>query len=56
MTRLQELQKKAFYKYNNQKYTIGLSLSEKEVERKVSPYMKLCNLIVGQSDFCQTTK
>ena len=51
MTRLQELQKHAFYKYNNQKYTIGLSLSEKEVERKVSPYMKLCNLIVGQSDF-----
>jgi hypothetical protein len=51
MSRLQELQKKAFYKYNNQKYAIGLSLSEKEVDRKVSPYMKLCNLIVGQSDF-----
>jgi hypothetical protein len=51
MTRLQELQKKSFYKYNNQKYEIGLSLSEKEIERKVSPYMKLCNLIVGQSDF-----
>ena len=51
MSRLQELQKQAFYKYNNQQYALGLSLSEKEVDRKVSPYMKLCNLIIGQSDF-----
>ena len=51
MTRLQELQNNNFYKYNNQKYALGLSISEKIAEQKVSPYMKICNLIVGQSDF-----
>jgi hypothetical protein len=51
MTRLEELQQNAFYKYNNQKYELGLSISEKVAEQKVSPYMKICNLIVGQSDF-----
>ena len=51
MTRVQSLEKNAFYKYNNQKYNLGLSISEKELDRKTSPYMKLCNLIVGQSDF-----
>jgi hypothetical protein len=51
ITRIQSLQNNAFYKYNNQKYNLGLSISEKELDRKVSPYMKLCNLIVGQSDF-----
>jgi hypothetical protein len=51
ITRIQSLQNNEFYKYNNQKYNIGLSISEKELDRKVSPYLKLCNLIVGQSDF-----
>ena len=51
MTRLQELHQNTFYKYNNQKYELGLSISEKISEQKVSPYMKICNLIVGQSDF-----
>jgi len=51
MSRIQSLENNAFYKYNNQKYNLGLSISEKELDRKVSPYTKLCNLIVGQSDF-----
>ena len=51
MVRLHELDLNAFYKYNNQKYKLGLSISEKGLDQKVSPYMKICNLIVGQSDF-----
>ena len=51
MVRLQELNLNTFYKYNNQKYNLGLSISEKGLDQKVSPYMKICNLIVGQSDF-----
>jgi hypothetical protein len=51
MDRLLKVEKNAFYKYNNQKYDLGLTISEKELDRKVSPYMKLCNLIVSQSDF-----
>ncbi len=51
MSRIQSLENNIFYKYNNQKYNLGLSISEKELDQKSSPYMKLCNLIVGQSDF-----
>ena len=51
MVRLQDHQNNDFYKYNNQKYALGLSISEKGLDQKVSPYMKICNLIVGQSDF-----
>ena len=51
MSRIQEIQNNAFYKYNNQKYELGLSILEATLNQKVSPYMKLCNLIVGQSDF-----
>jgi len=51
ITRLQTLQKNMFYKYNDEKYDLGLSISEKDLNRKVSPHMKLCNLIIGQSDF-----
>ena len=51
IVRLQDLHLNAFYKYNNQKYKLGLSISEKSLDQKVSPYMKICNLIVGQSDF-----
>ena len=51
MSRIQLLKNNAFYKYNNFSYNLGLSISEKELDRKVSPYTKLCNLIVGQSDF-----
>ena len=51
MVRLQELNINTFYKYNNQKYNLGLSISEKGLDQKISPYMKICNLIVGQSDF-----
>jgi hypothetical protein len=51
MVRLHEVDLNAFYKYNNQKYKLGLSISEKGLDQKVSPYMKICNLIVGQSDF-----
>jgi hypothetical protein len=51
MIRLQQLQSNEFYKYNNQKYNLGLKIVEESLNRKVSPYTKLCNLIVGQSDF-----
>lgn len=51
MERIQTLQKNAFYKYNEQKYQLGLAISEAALNQKVSPYTKLGNLIVGQSDF-----
>jgi len=51
MARIQALQNYAFYKNNNLCYELGLTISEKDLDRKVSPYTKICNLIVGQSDF-----
>jgi len=51
MIRIQQLQTNEFYKYNNQKYNLGLKIAEESLNKKVSPYTKLCNLIVGQSDF-----
>jgi len=49
--KLKEIREKQFYKYNNEKYNIGLSILE-EVEKKVvSPYAKLRDLIIGQTDF-----
>jgi hypothetical protein len=51
MIRIQELQRNELYKYNNKQYNIGLKVSEEAINRKISPYTKLCNLIVGQSDF-----
>jgi len=51
MTRIQELQKNELYKYNDQKYKLGLKISEELLNKKTSPYTNLCNLIVGQSDF-----
>lgn len=51
MARIQTLQNNEFYKYNDQKYKLGLSILEATLNQKVSPYVKLCNLIVGQSDF-----
>ena len=51
MILLQQLQQQAFYKNNNFCYELGLSISEKVMNQKTSPYLKLCNLIVGQSDF-----
>ena len=51
ITRIQELQNTEFYKYNNQKYNLGLKVSEEALNKKISPYTKICNIIVGQSDF-----
>ena len=51
ITKLINIHKHDLYKYNNQKYNIGLSLSEESLNKIISPYYKLSNLIVGQSDF-----
>jgi hypothetical protein len=49
--RLQELKRKQFLKDNNQKYELGLTVSEELKNIVVSPYAKLRDLIVGQNDF-----
>lgn len=38
-------------KYNNQKYKLGANTEEDTSSKIVSPYAKLINLIIGQSDF-----
>ena len=38
-------------KYNNQKYKLGANTEEDTSAKIVSPYAKLINLIIGQSDF-----
>jgi hypothetical protein len=49
--RLENIQKLNFYKYNKEQYELGLLIVD-EVEKKViSPYSKLRDLILGQSDF-----
>ena len=50
-SRLQELKRKQQLKYNDQKYTLGLSVTEEMANIVVSPYTKLRDLIVGQNDF-----
>jgi len=49
--KLQELKKKQYYKYNNQKYDLGLSVEDQIKNQIVSPYKNLINLIMGQNDF-----
>jgi hypothetical protein len=49
--RLQAIKRTQFFKYNNQQYNLGLSISEEVKERVVSPYVKLRDLIMGQNDF-----
>ena len=50
--KLLKLQEHEFYKYNNQKYDLGISLLETEIlPKEESPYMQLRNLILSQGDF-----
>jgi len=49
--KLQALKRKQFFKYNDQKYEIGLTVTDDLKERIVSPYVKLRDLIMGQNDF-----
>jgi hypothetical protein len=49
--KLQQIKRKQFLKYNDQKYKLGLSVAEEMRERVVSPYVKLRDLIMGQNDF-----
>jgi hypothetical protein len=49
--RLQHIKRTQFFKYNNQKYDLGLSIADQIKDRVVSPYVKLRDLIMGQNDF-----
>lgn len=51
--KVQHIRKLNNYKYNRQQFNIGFSFEEKdgETEAKISPFLKLQNLILGQSDF-----
>jgi tRNA-binding EMAP/Myf-like protein len=49
--KIQSLNSKNFLKYNDQKYNLGLSVSQEQQQKIVSPYSKLRNLILGQNDF-----
>jgi hypothetical protein len=57
MVRLQMIQNNEYYKYNDMKYKLGLELVEGiDTPIVVSPYIKLRDLIVGQSDFIKRQK
>lgn len=57
MVRLQMIQNNAYYKYNDMKYKLGLELVDgTDTPTVVSPYIKLRDLIVGQSDFIKRQK
>jgi len=48
------IEKKQMLKYNNEKYKLSVHTEEEDKDKSnqiVSPYAKLLNLIVGQSDF-----
>jgi len=49
--KLQQIKRKQFFKYNNQQYEIGLKIEDEIKNRVFSPYGKLKDLIMGQSDF-----
>ena len=48
---LEKFRSKQFFKYNNKQYEIGLSISDDINSKKISPYIKLRDLIIGQNDF-----
>jgi len=50
-SRLQELKKTNALKYNNYQYDMGLSIEDEIKGKKISPYAKLRDLIMGQNDF-----
>jgi hypothetical protein len=49
--RLQQMKQNNFLKYNNIQYDLGLSVEDEIKNKKISPYTKLRDLIMGQNDF-----
>jgi hypothetical protein len=49
--RLQQIKKTSSLKYNNYQYELGLTIEDELKSKKVSPYTKLRDLIMGQNDF-----
>ena len=49
--KLQQIKRTQFFKYNNQKYDLGLNIADEVKERIVSPFIRLRDLIMGQNDF-----
>ena len=49
--KLQSLKRKEFLKYNNEKHKLGISIENEVKNQIVSPYAKLKELILGQTDF-----
>lgn len=53
--KLKEIEKNRIYKYNNQQYELGVQSNESSLalaeEIVVSPFLKLRDMILGQSDF-----
>ena len=49
--KIQDIKRRALYKYNDQKYDLGLTVLEDIGQKVVSPYSKLRDLITGQNDF-----
>ena len=50
-SRLQQMKKNNSLKYNNTQYDLGLSVEDEIKDKKLSPYAKLRDLIMGQNDF-----
>jgi hypothetical protein len=48
---LNKIEINTFLKYNNQKYKLGAIDEEQGSTKPVSPYQRLLNIILGQSDF-----
>jgi len=48
--KLQNIKSVEFYKYNNQKYNLGMEIADEMKAKVVSPYSKLRDLIMGQND------
>jgi len=48
--KLKELRRREYYKYNEQRYALGLSAHE-ATELAISPYKHIIDAIMGQSDF-----
>jgi len=49
--KLEQIKKTQFYKYNQQKYNLGLSIQEQVQNQVISPYASLRDLILSQTDF-----
>ena len=49
--RLQDIKSRAFLKYNNQKYELGLKALDDVKNQVISPHTKLRDLILSQNDF-----